>query len=103
MSDPLLDRRLVGDRERVLFDALSRAATGFGRAHVVGAAANLIINALREEHERREAAGKAFDELFGRVKELLMEHYDSRGRRRGVFAYDQTVTVEHFDARSLKG
>jgi hypothetical protein len=102
MSDPLVDPRLVGDGERALFEALSHEAMGYQRAHVIGAAANLIINALRQDHERREGAGRAFDEYFGRIKELLMQHYDSTGRRRGVFAYDQALTVEHFDTRGSR-
>jgi hypothetical protein len=99
----LRDRQLVGDAERVLFEALAREASGFQRAQVIGAAGNLIINALRQEYDGREAAGRAFDEFFGRIKDLLMQHYDAGGRRRGVFAYDQVLTVEHFDGRRFKG
>jgi predicted outer membrane lipoprotein len=58
---------------------------------VNGAAANIIINAMRQEHPTRAAAERAFDDLFGRMKALLLDHYDASGRKKGVFPYTQVV------------
>lgn len=88
MSDPL---NLGPDPQRELFNRLRKAANGFPVEHVSGAAANVLINALRQEHPNRAAAIKSFDELAARMKFLLMEHYDSQGRKKGVFPFRQVI------------
>lgn len=85
--------------QRELFDRFSRAADGFSAQDTVGAAVNILLNALRQVHPTRVAAELAFDDMFGRSKALLVDHYDSLGRKRGLFPYHQTIEVEHFDAR----
>jgi len=89
------DPMLLGtsDRGRELFQKISEAIDGFPSDDVINAAANLVINALRGVHPTRESAERSFDEIFGRTKQLLMDHYDSLGRKRGVFPYNQTIRV----------
>src|SRR5947207_1230289 len=93
-KDPLL--KSGPDYQRLLFDRLSKAADGFQGDEVINAAANIIINVLRQTHTTRDAAEKRFDELFGRTKTILLDHYDQLGRKRGIFPFDQTIVVPRF-------
>jgi|SRR6185369_6072496 len=85
------------EAERKLFEALAKVAAQFNlpRKMVAGAAANVMIGAIRQEFATKSEAEKYFDELFGRTKSLLLEqHYDSvTGKRRSVFAFTQTVEL----------
>jgi len=96
-QDPLL--KTGPDPQRELFRRFGRAADGFPREIVVGAAANLVVNALRQAHPTREAASRAYDEHAARVKAVLMEHYDGAGRKRGIFPYDQVIVMPPVDLR----
>jgi hypothetical protein len=97
--DPLLKAEAAPDGGRTLFKRLSREANGFGGDDVVAAASNLLINALRQRHGSRSKAEAAFDEIFGRSKSALLNHYDGAGNRRNVFAFDQVV---HFPSPTIK-
>lgn len=91
-KDPL--RQATPNAAQELFQRFAQeASSGFQRDAVIGAAANLLINALRQEHTTRGAAERAFDEIFGKMKTVLVNHYDSLGRKRGIFPYDQTLCV----------
>ncbi len=85
-----------------LFNRYSHMANGFPANDVINASMNIIINALRQSCTTKGRAEVAFDELFGQAKQLLMNHYDSLGRKKGIFPYDQSITVPHFDARTYK-
>lgn len=89
-SDPLNQRP---DAERELFTRLSQMARGFEHDVVVGAAANVLLNAIRQNKATRQQAETAFDELFGKLKAILVEHYDEAGRRRSVFPHHQVIEV----------
>ena len=90
-KDPLL---AVGSlQQRALFDRFSREADGFSAEDAIGAALNVLINALRQAHARREAAGRSYDEHVARAKGMLMDHYDSTGRKKGIFPYPQRIEV----------
>ena len=93
-QDPML--KSGPEAERKLFEALARCATTFQlpRKIVAGAAANVIVGAIRQEISTRKEAEEYFDEVFGRTKALLLQHYDSvTGKRRNVFPFTQTVEV----------
>lgn len=94
-KDPLV--LATPNRQRELFDRFSRDADGYSAEDVLGAAANLLVNAVRQTQPTRGQAEARFDELFGRTKQVLMDHYDMLGRKRGVFPYDQVVEVPKFD------
>lgn len=93
-KDPL--NVLVPDRQRELFKRFAESANGFSTEDVIGAAANVLVNALRQAHGSRQSAEKSFDELFGRTKQILVEHYDTIGRKRGIFPFNQTIEVPLF-------
>ena len=93
-KDPL---RGVPDNQRELFTRLSQACEGFNMLEVRGAASNLIVNAIRQLHPTRDKAEAAFDEMFGKAKQMLMEHYDSTGRKKGIFPFDQVLHASHVD------
>jgi hypothetical protein len=46
-----------------------------------------------------EDAEARFDEISGRTKQLLLDHYDGAGNRRSVFPFHQVIEVPHFDGR----
>lgn len=97
-KDPL--RVATPNNAQELFDRFVReASAGFQRSDVVLAAANLLINALRQEHATQMAAERAFDEIFGKMKTVLVNHYDSLGRKRGIFPYDQHLDIPLFVAK----
>lgn len=85
------------DSGRELFERFGKAASGFSRDAAVNAAVNVIINALRQEHATRPRAEAAIDELFGKVKQALVNHYDVLGRKRGLFPFDQVIAVPLLD------
>jgi hypothetical protein len=89
-DDPLMN---LPEQERLLFEAFTKAATGQNYDAVVGAAINVIVNAIRQEYATRNEAHARYDLLFARGKTLLLEqHYDRvTGKRRSVFPYRQTI------------
>lgn len=96
-KDPLL--LATPDYTRELFNRFSKAADGFSAEDAIGAAANVLINAIRQSQPTRAQAEKRFDELFGRSKQVLVNHYDTIGRKRGIFPYDQVIEMDVFNAR----
>ena len=100
-KDPLLGPLRGGpDLSLELFRALSREASGMPYEAVVNAASNLFINAVRQVAPDWRRAEVAFDEAFGRAKQVLKNHYDAGGRLKGVFPYDQVVLPSHLDIRN---
>lgn len=87
------------DYQRELFGRFSKAADGFSAEDAIGAAVNVLINAIRQSQPTRGQAEVRFNELFGRSKQVLLDHYDSIGRKRGIFPYDQVISVPMLDAR----
>jgi hypothetical protein len=96
-KDPLV--LATPNRQRELFDRMSKTADGYSAEDVIGAAANMLINAIRQSQPTRRQAEIRFDELFGRSKAVLVDHYDTLGRKRGLFPYDQVIEAALFDAR----
>lgn len=68
--------------ERALFDAFARAANGCSREAVVGAAANVIANALRQSHKQRGEAEEELDALVASIKRGMARHYGEDGKRK---------------------
>lgn len=87
------------DQAKALFQNFSRSSTGFSTSDVIGAAANVIIAALRQAHPRRGLAEASFDEIFGQSKQLLLNHYDGAGNRLNIFPFNQHIHAPHFDDR----
>lgn len=92
MSDPLA-QYMNDAKTKALFKAITEECTGFDRATVVDVAANLLVNAMRQQCPTRQVAERHFDEVMGRTKSLLLEaHYDSvTGKRKSTFPHTQII------------
>ncbi|HJT63082.1 MAG TPA: hypothetical protein VJ797_15540 [Burkholderiales bacterium] len=100
-KDPL--HKSGPEAERELFRALSNVCNGFPNEAVVGAAVNMLVNAIRQSHSTRQGAADALDQLVAKVRILLLDqHYDALGNRRNVFPFHQKIEVPHMDLRSIK-
>jgi len=97
MNDPLL--KASSDPQRELFQRFSNVGNGFSTEVVLGAAVNLLINAIRQQYPTKNQAEVRFDELFGQLKQVLLNHYDSVGRKKGIFPYTQTIEGSLFNPR----
>lgn len=95
--DPL--RKSGPDQQRELFNAFCKVATGFSTEEVMGAALNLLVNALRQAHPTQAKALSRLDEISAAAKTLLASHYDALGRRRNIFPFHQTIELPHFTDR----
>jgi hypothetical protein len=95
--DPL--HKTGPEAHRELFRRLAAVANGFSTEAVVGAAVNMLINAIRQSHAKWTGSGGAearFNEIFGRHKEVLKGHYDGAGNRKpSIFPFDQTIHMAH--------
>ena len=94
VTDPL--KNLPG-QERRLFQIFTQASVAAPLDAVMGAAINLLINAIRQNYATRADAEAKIDELFGRGKQMLLaNHYDSTtGRRRTVIPHTQIVRMPY--------
>ena len=99
-KDPLL--RATPDHARELFARFGQSANGFTTDDVVTAAVNMLLNAIRQRCKTQAEAERAFDEIFGRSKQVLFNHYDTLGRKRGIFPYDQVVEMPLINFRTTK-
>lgn len=101
-NDPLA--KSGPDQQRPLFAAMCKAAHGYSSEDVIGAAINVIVNALRQSYTTRDKALIAADEKAAKIKELLAANYTSAGRVNGVFPFNQTIQLDHFtDRDSVRG
>lgn len=103
-TDPLVG---LPEQERVLFEAFNNASRGRSYDAVLGAAINVIINAVRQIEAERSKAEARYNELFGKGKTILLDkHYDSvTGKRRNVFPHTQVVKMQyhHEDDDLMRG
>ncbi len=89
-ADPLWKN--APERAEYLTKEFARVADGFAVQDVVNATAGLMVTALRQSYATKQEAEIRYDEIFGRMKSILLSHYDSiSGRQKGVFPYDQHV------------
>jgi hypothetical protein len=96
-KDPMI--KSSPDRQRELFKQFSAVANGFSAEEVLGAAANMFVNALRQAHATQRGALDSLDRLTAQTKNLLASHYDAMGKRRNVFPFHQVLEATHFDDR----
>lgn len=98
-TDPLRNPRDPLHKSKLgleLFRAIGKIAHGQPADATISAACNLLINSVRQTQPDWARAEKTFDEAFGRAKELLKSHYDASGRKKGVFPFDQVISVPLF-------
>lgn len=81
------------DNQRRLFQEMCKVARGATTETVIGAAANLLANALRQSHAKRDDALSSLDALHSEMRQLVASNYDAAGKRRNVFPFDQTIEV----------
>lgn len=96
-KDPML--KMSSDAQRVLFGQFCHAANGFSTEAVLGAAINMLVNAIRQSQPTRGKAEVRFDEIFGQTKQMLLNHYDSDGRKKGIFPFTQTIDGSLFNPK----
>lgn len=90
-KDPLI--KTGPDAQMELTKLFGKAATGFPNEAVIGAAINVLVNALRQTYPRASAAEARYSELVGRFKTILLSHYDGvTGKRRAIFPHHQTIS-----------
>jgi hypothetical protein len=93
-KDPI--KKITSGYQQECFGRMCKAADAFQVSDVVVAAANVLVNALRQAHATRDQATARFDELFGQIKILLADHYDANGKRKaGVFPFHQSIAADH--------
>lgn len=91
-QDPL--HKTGPQNQKQLFDELVNTCHGRPSDQVLGAALNLLVNAVRQGAPSRDIAERTFNELSGKGKSLLFEHYDSvTGKRRSVFPFTQVIEM----------
>jgi len=100
-KDPMLVA--TPDNAKELFIRMSQVANGFSTDDVIGAAVNMLINGIRQGQPTRAKAEAAIDEIFGKTKAILVNHYDQLGRKRGIFPFDQEVNGKLFNLRDKSG
>jgi hypothetical protein len=100
--DPLTDT--APEAGRVLFDRVNAASKEFPHEAVVNAAGNLLLNVIRQRNPTRGQAECDFNEMFGRLKAILMAHYDGpTGNRRSVFPFRQVIEPPYLSRDVLNG
>lgn len=98
-KDPL--HKSGPEAERELFRAMSDACHGYPSQAAVGAALNVAMNAIRQQHAKRADAERAMREVMGRMMATLCDqHYDLQGNRRNVFPFHQVVEMPLIDLRA---
>ncbi len=81
-------------RVAFLTKTFAEAAHQFSAQDVINAGASVMITAMRQVYATRQEAEARFDEVFGRTKTHLLNHYDSiSGRKSGAFPYDQKISA----------
>jgi hypothetical protein len=82
------------ESRRELFKRFGQMSSGFSTEDVIAAAANILVNAIRQAHATKPQAEARFNELTGRLKGVLLDHYDGvTGKRRNIFPFTQHINV----------
>ena len=86
--------------ERELIAAFGRLAHDYDRENVIGAAGNILLNALRQEHKTLGAAQEHLRDLYDRMQEALTKkHYHEDGTRNDRRITLPPLTPEFFNLR----
>lgn len=88
-ADPLNDRPPAAvDLLRIV----GREMNGVPADIVEDVAVNLLVNAIRQTYPIRHLAEARYDELVGKAKQVLLDHYDgATGKRRAIFPHTQHI------------
>lgn len=90
---------------RQLFEQFQNLSAGRTADSVIGAAVNILINAIRQMEPFRKDAEARWDALFGRGKSILMDHYDPvTGRKKSIIPHTQVVKAAwHLEDDEIRG
>lgn len=92
IADPLL--RNITEQQRLLHTEFQRLAANKNVDAVIGAAINILVNAIRQQEPFRAGAEARWTMFMGRGGTILLDHYDSvTGRRRTIFPFTQQVVM----------
>ena len=90
-ADPL---RKTEQNNQELFKRFGKECNGFTLDAVIDAAANTLLNAIRQANQTRSGAEARYDQLAAHLKGILMDHYDPvTGKRRNIFPFTQHLHV----------
>lgn len=96
-TDPLKGGPNAG---KELAKRIGKTADGFSKEHVVEASIIMFLDLMRQSHATRDKAHQKLDELNHLMHTLLDQHYNLvTGRRKAIFAWDQTVNMNFTDDR----
>lgn len=97
-TDPLKQGPGAG---RALAASFGKEASGFSREDVLDASWSVMLDLLRQTCVTRDVAHARLSELAEKMHTILDQHYDPvTGRRRSIFAHDQTIEVVLTDDRA---
>jgi hypothetical protein len=90
----------VPDAGHALFKELSAQCSQFPLPAVINGCSALLLNAIRQRNTTRTEAEADFNEMYGRMKSLLLAHYDGvSGKRRSIFPHHQIIEPPFVDLR----
>jgi hypothetical protein len=90
-KDPLIARPT---NQRELFQQFAKTAHGFSAEDVLAASLNMIANAIRQTHAKRDVAMARLDQLMGEARRILADNYTPTGKRlNGSYPFDQNIEV----------
>lgn len=73
----------MSNESKTLMETFAKQANGYQLDDVADAAANMIVNVVRQKHISLEAAEEELDDCIERMKENLKKHhYTKEGIRR---------------------
>lgn len=90
------------ESSRVLQQRMGKASSGFSYDAVVSAAANILINVIRQKHSKKKGALDELDQVQAAVRKAVDEHYQLNGSRKSLFPFDQIISVPHLDFKKSK-
>jgi hypothetical protein len=93
-QDPLLD---APKTERDLWMEVGKVTSGYPAEIVMSIGINIVIDTIRQLRPTQKTALDAFDEVMGRVRSRLAEHYGNNGVRKNIFPFDQIIKGEFVD------
>ena len=89
-GDPLLYNGPASQQD--LFNKFSMLASGYPVDAAMGAAVNILINAVRQTFPLRTQAEDQWKSLMGQGMNILLSHYDpTTNRRRSTISFPQVL------------
>jgi hypothetical protein len=88
--------KAVHDSEvAALFQFYNKASQGFSNRAVLDAAGTVLVSAMKQRHATRASAETEFNEMFGRMKQHLLDLYVGPAAKPAT----QHIIMPHVDFR----